>query len=140
MAAEWQSDTMVSDVEVQMKEKCGIVYLHAEKMAPLTFINACSMFRETKTVGVSTVRQWGVRFRSGDTNTKDKIHVLDGHAEFYKHGLEALAHHWQKCLASGSNCVDKRCSVAENVPYQVMFIVLFVSVVVSMKINGRHYF
>ena len=47
MAAEEQSDRMVSDVEVYMKQKCGMELLHAEKeMAPMVcpqmaFINTC---------------------------------------------------------------------------------------------------
>ena len=35
MAAEGQSDRMVSDMEVHMKQRCGIEFLHAEKMAPI---------------------------------------------------------------------------------------------------------
>ena len=34
MAAEGQSDGMVSDMEVQMKQKCVTEFLNAEKMAP----------------------------------------------------------------------------------------------------------
>ena len=40
MAAEGQSDTAVSDTEVQMKQRCGIEFLHAEKIVP-TVINCC---------------------------------------------------------------------------------------------------
>jgi len=34
MAAEEQSDTMVSHMEVRMKQRCGIEFLHEEKIAP----------------------------------------------------------------------------------------------------------
>jgi len=34
MAAEGQSDTAVSDMEVGMKKRCVTEFLHAEKMAP----------------------------------------------------------------------------------------------------------
>ena len=34
MAAEGHSDTMASDVEVRMKQKCIIEFLHAEIIAP----------------------------------------------------------------------------------------------------------
>ena len=34
MAAEEQSDKMASDMEVHMKQRCVIEFLHAEKMAP----------------------------------------------------------------------------------------------------------
>ena len=33
LAAEGQSDRMVSDMEVWMKQRCGTEFLHAEKMA-----------------------------------------------------------------------------------------------------------
>jgi len=32
MAAEGQCDKVVSDMEVQMKQKCGIEFLHVEKL------------------------------------------------------------------------------------------------------------
>jgi hypothetical protein len=34
MAVEGQSDKMVSDMEVRMKQRCVIEFLHAEKTAP----------------------------------------------------------------------------------------------------------
>jgi len=34
MAAEGQSDRMVSDMEVHMKQKCAIEFLHVEEMVP----------------------------------------------------------------------------------------------------------
>ena len=34
MAAEGQSDKMVSDMEAHVKEKCVTEFLHVEKMAP----------------------------------------------------------------------------------------------------------
>ena len=40
MAAEGQSDTMASDMEVCMKQRCVTEFLHAEKMAP-TDIHLC---------------------------------------------------------------------------------------------------
>ena len=46
MAAEGQSDTAVSDMEVGMKKRCVTEFLHAEKMAP----------NGDQTVDVSTVR------------------------------------------------------------------------------------
>ena len=35
MAAEGQSDRMVTDVEVQMKQRCVSEFPHVEKMAPI---------------------------------------------------------------------------------------------------------
>ena len=40
MAAEGQSDKMVSDMEVQMKQRCGTEFFHVEKMTP-TDIHRC---------------------------------------------------------------------------------------------------
>jgi len=34
MAAEGQSDKMASDMEVHIKQRCGIEFLHVEKVAP----------------------------------------------------------------------------------------------------------
>ena len=53
--------------------------------------------------------------------------------------MQALAHCWRKCRASGGDCVEEYSFVAENLLYQTV-IVLFVSLVVSLEINGRHYF
>jgi len=41
MTAEGQSDKMASDMEVRMKQRCINEFLHAEKLAPNAFINAC---------------------------------------------------------------------------------------------------
>ena len=59
MAAEGQSDKMVSDTEVCMKKRCVTEFLHAEKMATIDFLNVS----EDQTVDVNTVRQWVVDFR-----------------------------------------------------------------------------
>ena len=40
MVVEGQSDTMESDMEVWMKQKCDTEFLHAKNRAP-TFIDAC---------------------------------------------------------------------------------------------------
>ena len=56
MAAEEQSDTMVSDMEVCMKERCVTEFLHVEKMAS-TDIHQCWLnVSGDQTVDVSTVR------------------------------------------------------------------------------------
>jgi len=42
MAAEEQSDIVASDMEMQMKQRCVIEFLHAgKKWRPLTFTDAC---------------------------------------------------------------------------------------------------
>ena len=35
IAAEGQSDKMVSDMEVHMKQRCATEFLHVEKIAPI---------------------------------------------------------------------------------------------------------
>ena len=80
MAAEGHPDTMASDMEVHMKQRCWIEFLHAEKMHPLTFINICWMFMETKQWMCA---EWGsVWYISAMVTAMWKIsHIPDGHAQ-----------------------------------------------------------
>ena len=56
MAAEGQSDRMVSHMEVHMKQRCVNEFLHVEKMAP-TDIHQCLLdVYGDQTVDVNTVR------------------------------------------------------------------------------------
>ena len=56
MAAEGQSDTMASDTQVHMKQRCVTEFLHAEKMVP-TDIHQCSLNVDgAQTVDVGTER------------------------------------------------------------------------------------
>jgi len=48
MAAEGQSDRMVSDMEVWMKQSGGTEFPNKEKMHLLMFIDACLMLMEMK--------------------------------------------------------------------------------------------
>jgi len=68
MAAEGQSVKMVSNMEVSLKKKHVIEFLHAEKMAPTDIhqhlLNICG----EQPVDVSTVRQWVVCFSSGNSS------------------------------------------------------------------------
>ena len=73
MVAEGQSDIMVSDMEVWMKQRCGIEFLHAEKMAPIDIHQHLLNFSEEQTVDVSTVRWWMVCFSSCDSDS-DLLH------------------------------------------------------------------
>ena len=43
MTAEVQSDKMVSNMDVQVKQRCVIEFLHAENMAP-TDIHCCLLY------------------------------------------------------------------------------------------------
>jgi len=66
MAAEGQSDKMVSDMEVHMEQSCMTEFLHVEKIAPIDIYQYLLNVDEDKTVDVSTVRQWVVCFSKGD--------------------------------------------------------------------------
>ena len=72
MAAEGQSDKMTSDMEVLMKQRCVIEFLHAEKIAPKDIHRRLLNVYGDQTVDVSTVRRWVARFSSGDSDVKDK--------------------------------------------------------------------
>jgi len=43
-------------------------------------------------------------------------------ADFYKHDMQALFLLWGKCTATGGDCVEKQCFVAENVLYQMVLL------------------
>ena len=74
MAAEGQSDSMVSDMEACRKKRGAIEFLHVEKMAPIDIHqHLLNVYRE-QTVDVSIDRQWVVCFSSGDSNMKGKPH------------------------------------------------------------------
>ena len=94
MAAERQSDKMVSDVEVSMKQRCAIELLHAEKIHPLSFTDACWIFMETKGGGwcISAVATVTV--------------VTSSDAHIYELSMQALLC-WKKCTASDGEYIEK---------------------------------
>ncbi len=57
MAAEGQSDKTVSDMKVWMKQRCGIEFIHVEKMVPTDIHQHLLNVYGEQTVGVSAVRQ-----------------------------------------------------------------------------------
>ena len=63
---------MASDMEVRMKQRCVIEFLHAEKIAPNDIHRRLLNVYGDQTVDVSTVRRWVARFSSGDSDVKDK--------------------------------------------------------------------
>ena len=69
MAAEGQSDRIVSDMEVYMKQRCVIKFLHAEKMAPTACQQHLLYVSRDQTVDVSTVRWCVVCFSSGNSDS-----------------------------------------------------------------------
>lgn len=56
MVAEGQSDNMVSDMDAHMKKRCGIEFLHLEKMAPVDIHLHLLNVYGGQTVHVSTAR------------------------------------------------------------------------------------
>ena len=71
MAAGRQSDKLASDVEVCMKQRCVLEFLHMGKMVPSGINRHLLNVYGGRTVDVRTVRQWVVRFSSGDSNSAD---------------------------------------------------------------------
>jgi len=63
MTAEGQSDKMVHDMEVHMKQRCVTEFLYADKMAPMN-VNSLKLSEHLwiQTVDVSTVRQRMLHF------------------------------------------------------------------------------
>ena len=72
MAAEGQSDKMVSDMKVLMKQRGGTEFLHVEMMTPTDIHQFLLNVYGEQTVDKNTVRWWVVRFSSGNNNVKEK--------------------------------------------------------------------
>ena len=109
-----------------------------KKWHPMTLIDACWMFMETKqwmwaqwdVCGV--FQQWW--WWQWVTSTG---------ADFYKHSMQALVHCWWECIANGGYYVKNSCFLfffSWEFALSNTIIVLFVSIVVSMEIKRRHYF
>ena len=65
-----QSESMASDMEVYMKQRCVIDFLHAEKMAFIDIYWHLLNAYGDQAVDVGTVRWWVVCFSSGDSNSR----------------------------------------------------------------------
>ena len=68
-----------------------------------------------------------------------KVWVNSIGADFYEHGIQALVHRWWKCIASSGDWW-KTASYSWEFSLSNNVLVFFVSVVVSMDTNRRHYF
>ena len=66
---------MASDMEVHMKQRCVIEFLHAEKLAPTDIHQWLLNIDGDQTVDVSTVRGWVVHFSSGDSSSGSPVLV-----------------------------------------------------------------
>jgi len=76
MAAEGQSDRLVSDVEAHMEQRRVPQFLHVEKMAPIgihcCLLNVCG----EQTANVLTLRQWVMCFSSGDSGSPPLVQIF----------------------------------------------------------------
>jgi len=61
---------------VQMKHRCVIGFLHEEKMAPSDIYQRLLNVYGDQTADVSTVRQWMVRFSSGDSGSPPLVQMF----------------------------------------------------------------
>jgi len=80
----------------------------AEKWCLLTFIDDCWLFKEIKQWMWA---QWGGGWC---ISAPVKLWITVCGADFYKHGMQALVHWWQKCIANCGGYVEKQlriCSI-----------------------------
>jgi len=133
MATEGQSDTMVSDTEMWMKQRSGIEFLHTEKkwhhwcslMLAEHFWRPTSGCEHSEVVGGAFQQWWQW--------------VIFTDVDCYEHSMQALVYWWWQHTAHGGDCW-RTVFCCWEFALSISVIVLFVSVVVSMEINGRHYF
>jgi len=101
MAAEGQSDKIVSDMEVPMRQWCGTDFLPAKRIAS-TNIHQCLLnIYGDQTVDVTTVRQRVVHFSSGNSGLPPLLQI------FTRKSIQALIYDWQKCTANVSDYCKK---------------------------------
>ena len=75
MAADGQSDRMVSEVGVHVDQSGVIELLRVEEMAPSDIQQALMSVSGDQSVDVSTVRWWMMHFSSGDNDTGSPLLV-----------------------------------------------------------------
>ena len=71
---------MASEMDLHMKQRHVIEFLHVEKIAPIVVHQYLLNVYGDQTVDVSTVRQWILYFSIGDSNVKD---ILDDDAPLH---------------------------------------------------------
>ena len=132
MAAEGQSDELVSHMEVSMKQSCDVEFIHAENMAPTDIHQHLLNVYGDQIVDVNTVRWWAVHFSLDQrsppvfqTSTSMACRFL-----FIAGGCALL----MVATLLKLNALERRiCSIKQH------SCVLCISLV-SMEISGRHYF
>jgi len=122
MAAEWQSYKMASGMEVWMKQRWVIEFLHMENMVPIGIYWHLLNISGDQPVDVSTVRWWVVQFSYDAIIAPVKQLVNPTGSDFCKSGIQALVHYWQKCIANSVDYVEKQCFVAESLLYQMVLL------------------
>ena len=130
--AVWQNCV---DMEVHIKQRCGIEFFHAEKVAStdihwrlLNFYGNQTGCEHSELIG-GTFWQW----------------VTSNHGSppgwaFNEHSMQALVHSWWNCIANGGDYIEKIAFYSWESALSNWVTVLIVTAVVSMKINRRHYF
>jgi len=87
---------------------CATEFLHAEKMAP-TDVCQCGC-ENSEATGGAFQQWWQWQW------------VTYAGADFYEGGMQALDHRLQKHIANGCENVEKYCSAAENLLYQIVLL------------------
>ena len=90
---------------------------YGKKCHSLTFISDCWTFMEMK--------QWMWTQWGGGWCVSAVVAVTVGHlcwCSFLWAWHAALVRHWQKCIANGGDCVEKKCFVAKNLLYQIVLL------------------
>ena len=112
--------------------KCATEFLHAEKTAPIDIYQYFLNLYGDQTVSVSTVRQWVVRFSWGDNGSPPLVKIVIRMAFRFLFIPGENVYLTIVTMLKNSFLMWRICSNS--------VIRLFVSFVVSMEINRRHYF
>jgi len=116
MATVRQSDKAASNMEVQMKQKCVIEFLHAETMAPIDI--------HWRWIFMWMWAQWGSGWciSAVETVMWNTSHVWMATYSYHTTKQRAPRSHNPCKLADGGDYVEKQCFVAENFLCQMMFL------------------
>ena len=102
-AAVWQSKDV--SLHSSVRKKNGTLW-HALMLAELLWRNSGC---EHSDVVSDVFQQWQQQFIS--------IGV-----DLYEHSMQALVHHWYKCIANSGDYVQKLILITENLLYQILFL------------------
>jgi len=71
-----QIERMVSNMQVHTRQRCVTEFILMENTAPIDIQQHLLNVSRDQTVDVSTVRQWVVRFSSGDTGPPPLVQIF----------------------------------------------------------------